>query len=172
MRHLIAASGAVAALAIACAAQAQPHVEPQGQQTPRAFLFSAIQGDNAEIRLGRLAQGRGATPRVRNFGHVLEQDHADARRRAASVAHVMGMTAPTTVTPDAQNEYARLHSLRGRAFDQEFATYMVQDHQKDIADFQAQASGRGPVATLARNSLPTLQRHLDMAQRIETSSRR
>jgi hypothetical protein len=44
--------------------------------------------------------------------------------------------------------------------------FMVSDHRRDVARFRDRANGRGPVANLARDTLPLLQHHLDTAIRL------
>lgn len=69
--------------------------------------------------------------------------------------------------PKARQERTKLEKMHGVAFDQEFARYMVSDHQKDIAKFDAEAkTGDGPVAQLASQQSPTLRKHLGIAQRL------
>ena len=128
------------------------------------FLRQTIQGDNSEIQLGQLAESQGASQGVKDFGRTLEQDHAQARDQAAQVAKQVGVTPPQTMMPEAKQEKAKLSRLHGAAFDREFARYMVDDHKKDIRKFEQQAAGRGPTAQLARQTLPTLKKHLKMAE--------
>jgi putative membrane protein len=136
-------------------------------ESPKDFISDAIIGDNSEIMLGRVAERSGASPQVRDFGHVLVKDHTKAKREASAVARRLGVTPPTRSSAAADAEYAKLHILSGVSFDREFSGYMVRDHQQDIADFQAEADGdTGPAGALARKQLPTLHKHLDMAQSI------
>jgi putative membrane protein len=136
---------------------------PAGAATPAHFLHDAIQGDNSEMTLGAMAADRGASMGVRQFGRQLQRDHADARRDAVGVARSLGVSVPADMTPEARSERIRLQRLSGRAFDREFARYMVQDHRMDIAKFEQQAAGRGAAAALAQRTLPTLRSHLRMA---------
>jgi len=132
---------------------------------PAAFLQHAIQGDNSEVRLGRLIARQGASPQVRSFGRTLTSDHSLARSQAATVARRIGVRAPTWMAPEARTEYAKLSHMRGRAFDWEVRRYMINDHRKDIAAFEAQARARDPrTAHLARMQLPTLRKHLRIAE--------
>jgi putative membrane protein len=144
-----------AALAVPAAAAAAP---------PARFLHDAIQGDNSEITLGAVAQARGASPGVRQFGARLQSDHANARREAVMLARSLGVPAPNDIAPEARRELRLLQRLHGPAFDREFARYMVEDHRTDIDKFRVQAAGRGPTADLARRTIPTLQTHLQMAR--------
>ena len=139
--------------------------------TDQAFLKKAIEGDNSEVQLGLLAEKNAATPEGKAFGATLEGDHGKARIEAVKLADQMGMTAPSAATPEAMQEMEKLKQMHGPAFDKEFADYMVKDHKKDIADFKEEAeSGDGPVARMARMSIPTLQKHLDMAQTLANNS--
>jgi putative membrane protein len=134
---------------------------------PAQFLQHAIKGDNSEVRLGRLISHLGASAQVRRFGATLTSDHSLARSQAAALARRMGVRPPTAMTPEARAEYAKLSHLRGRAFDREVRRYMINDHEKDIADFQSQARGGDRrTADLARMQLPTLRKHLHIAESI------
>ena len=129
------------------------------------FLHDAIQGDNSETRLGALIAAHGSSAAVRSFGRTLERDHSAAKVQAAAVARRMHVPVPSSMMPEARSEYAKLERLRGRAFDREVRRYMINDHQKDIADFEKQArKGERQTASLARAQLPVLRKHLRIAE--------
>jgi putative membrane protein len=129
------------------------------------FLHDAIQGDNSESRLGLLIASHGSSAAVRTFGRTLASDHSTARVQAAAVARRMHVSVPTSMMPEARAEYGKLQRLRGREFDREVKSYMIQDHQKDISEFQDQArSGDRQTAALARAQLPFLRKHLRIAE--------
>lgn len=134
--------------------------------TTDEFLTNAIKGDNSEARLGRLATERGASSGTRSFGRMLERDHGAARKEALPLARRHHVTPPTAMADEAQKEYRKLEALRGRDFDREFARYMVDDHKKDIADFEKEVRSGDPgdVRALARKTLPVLRKHLKTAQ--------
>ena len=132
---------------------------------PATFLTNAIQGDNSEIHLGHLISARGSSQEVRSFGDMLVSDHSQGRTQAAGVAHQLGVPVSDSIPAEARAEYGKLQHLRGPMFDREVRRYMIHDHQMDIAAFEAQAHGSDkPTATLARSQLPTLRKHLHMAQ--------
>ncbi|CDX28689.1 putative outer membrane protein [Mesorhizobium sp. ORS 3359] len=131
------------------------------------FLKDAIKGDNSEVMLGKLAQKNGGKA-VKSFGHTLQKDHAKAKRQAAALARKLGVDVPGDLTDEAIQEQQKLQGLSGAAFDNEFAPYMVSDHQKDVSEFEDEAkSGQGDVANLAKKTLPTLRKHLKLAQSLE-----
>jgi uncharacterized protein (DUF305 family) len=67
-----------------------------------------------------------------------------------------------------QRSYDKLSGMTGTDFDKEFVNHMIQDHQKDIADFTKEADAKdGKVSDLAAKQLPTLKKHLAMAQALQ-----
>jgi putative membrane protein len=136
-------------------------------KTDAEFITDAIIGSNSEIALGKLAKQMGSTKAVRNFGQTLIADHGKARKSALALAPKLGVQPSSELKPAAQQELDKLKALSGPAFDQEFASYMVDDHQKDIAEFQEEAGmTASPATAFAKKTLPTLQKHLELAQAI------
>lgn len=134
----------------------------------KQFITNAIKGDISEVTLGNLAAQKGATAGVRSFGQTLVVDHDKAKQQAIAVAKELGVTPPTTMMPEAKTEYDKLSGMKGAAFDKEFVSFMVQDHQKDIADFQDQVkTGDKATAALAKKQLPVLEKHLKIAESLE-----
>jgi len=154
-------------LALAGAALLAGSAAAQSGKDPRDFMRDALQGDNSEVRLGALAAAQGASPEARRFGRMLQTDHARAKQQALPVARRLGLRPTPEMAPEARDELQKLRGMRGRDFDREFARYMVDDHQKDIAEFRDQSQGRGPTARLAAKTLPALEHHLQMAQDLQ-----
>jgi len=132
------------------------------------FMQKAIAGNLAEIKVGQLAQQKGATEGVRQFGTVLEEDHSKANQQAMTAASSMGVTPPAAPTPKQQAEYQKLASLSGTEFDKAFVKAMVKDHKKDIAEYKKEAKGtNSPAASYAQEILPDLHKHLQLAETLE-----
>ena len=189
MTKPMVAIGFAAALALAGAAQAQTSM-PQGtnpaskstaaqpgmqgkagmqkaSKADQAFMKEAIQGDLAEVKMGQLAQQKGQSEDVKQFGQTLQQDHGQNLQQAQQVAQQMGMTPPTQPTAQQTKTYERLSKMSGAQFDKQFAKDMVSDHKKDISKFKTEAKKQGPSGQFAQQTLPTLQKHLQTAQSIE-----
>lgn len=129
------------------------------------FLTDAIKGDNGMIALGQLAQQKGGTDAVKNFGQTLETDHAAGKQQASDLAQQAGMAVPTGMTDMATQAKQKLAGLSGAAFDKAFIPMMIDDHTKDIAKFENQAQSSDiQTAQLAQQTLPTLRKHLQIAQ--------
>jgi len=135
------------------------------------FIKDAIQGDNAEIKMGQLAQQNASSQGVKDFGKTLETDHRQAKTEAEGVAQQLGVTPPSDVKPDAQTTYDQLSKMSGASFDKAFVQHMVADHKKDIAEFRKEANAKsGPASNLAAEQLPTLEKHLQIAEKLQNGS--
>jgi putative membrane protein len=137
--------------------------------TDRQFLMTAIQGDLAEVQVGKLAQEKAQSQDVKQFAQTLQQDHSENLQKARQLAQESNIQAPSEPNAEQQQEYQRLSKLSGQEFDQQFAQSMVKDHKETISQFQKQAQGRGMVARFAQQSLPTLQKHLQTSQSLGSS---
>jgi putative membrane protein len=138
--------------------------------TPAAvFLTDAMKGDNSEVKVGKLAQEKGASQGVKDFGKMLADDHGKHKDQLAKVA--MAMNVPTTdeTKPEADALYGKLQGLSGADFDKAFIAGMIEDHQKDIDKYQQEANSGDPaqVTDLAKQTLPTLKKHFQTAQSLQ-----
>jgi putative membrane protein len=134
-------------------------------KSDKQFLSDAIKGDNSEITLGQLAAQKGASDGVRSFGQTLINDHRKAKAEAAALAAELEVNVSNGIADGAQQEFDKLQHLAGPAFDEEFVSFMMSDHEKAVIDFKEKAAeGNRPVTELAAKTLPTLQKHLQLAQ--------
>jgi putative membrane protein len=132
------------------------------------FLQDAIQGSLAEVQMGQLAQQNGSAEDVKAFGQTLITDHSKSMDDASALAKSINVEVPTEPKAEARQEYEKLQGLKGAEFDKEFAEHMVMDHQKEIEKFKEQAAGGSDeVAQFAKQTLPVLNTHLDLAKKLE-----
>ena len=133
-----------------------------------AFLTDAIQGNLSEISIGELAQKNGGSEGVKSFGQMLVEDHSAANEKAMSLAKAHNVTPPNEPKAESKRLHDQLAKLSGEQFDKEFAKAMVDDHKNDIKEFEAQAKGTDDVASFAKDTLPTLHKHLQTAQSLKS----
>jgi putative membrane protein len=101
---------------------------------------------------------------VKSLSRRLIDDHSKGNRELEALAKRKGVSLPPD---DAKMVYSMpLASKSGAEFDREFAQTAVEDHEKDIAEFEKEArSGSDPdVKNWAQQTLPTLRAHLAAAQ--------
>ena len=140
------------------------------QDSPDAkFLTDAVRGDVAEVKMGELAQQRGTSEAVREFGKMLVEDHSSAMKKTAELAKDLNVIPPAQPSAEQMQKHDALARLSGAEFDRQFAAEMVKGHQEEIAKYEKQAaSGDSKVAELAEDLLPVLKEHLMAAQRLQS----
>lgn len=156
------------ALGIALAAGLSTAALAKASDTAHAFLKKAMEGDNSEIMLGKLAAAQGGNDATKQYGQMLQDDHFMLLQKTEKVASNMNIPADDMPLAKAEKERDKLMDLHGAAFDREFAAYMVKDHRKDIADFRRASHMSGPVGHLAQEALPVLQKHLRKAEQLKS----
>jgi len=136
-----------------------------------SFLTDTIETNNDEIKLGQLAADKASAKTVRDYGAMLVSDHTAANAAASQLATSMAVAVPSATTPEADAEYAKLQGLKGADFDKEFLMHMADGHAKAIDKFNQEAASTdpAPVTDFAKQTLPTLQKHLDTAKSLQTS---
>jgi putative membrane protein len=146
--------------ALLCSVSGAPAAETASQM----FITKAIQGNLAEVKVGQLAQQKGQSQEAKTYGQTLQKDHSEANQKAMQVARQMGVTPPTEPNAEQKAMYDKLSKLSGAAFDREFAEGMIEDHQKDIKEFETESKMNDAAGMYAKETLPTLQKHLQMAE--------
>jgi putative membrane protein len=154
----------VGVLALALAPQFASGAAPD---SAKDFVADAIKGDNSEIMMGQLAEQHGGSQGVRAFGQTLVTDHGKAKADMVKLAASMNVTPSADPKPEAKKEYDRLAKLSGAEFDREFIKGMVEDHRKDVAAFEKEAKAGHAASKIAADQLPTLKKHLEMAENLE-----
>ncbi|MFO1397392.1 MAG: DUF4142 domain-containing protein [Burkholderiales bacterium] len=137
----------------------------------RKFVQEAAEGSKAEVSGGQMAQSKGSSDSVKQFGQRMATDHQKAYDQLSQIASSKGVTVPTEPSKAHQRDAAKLEKLSGNDFDREYAKQMVSDHKKDVSEFRKQAkSAKDPdVRNFAATTLPTLEEHLKMAQDMEST---
>lgn len=133
------------------------------------FLTDVIQTNNAEIKFGQAAQDMGSTQDVKDFGKMLVDDHTKANDQAKQLAMALNVPVPEGTTPEADSELKMATGMSGAGFDKDFLADMVKGHQKAIDTFQQEADSSDPaqVTDFAKQTLPTLKKHLQTAQSLQ-----
>ncbi len=105
------------------------------------FLREAGQGGMFEIQAGKLAAQKGNSEDVKQFGQMMVTDHTKLNEQMSPVLVEAGVKPPTSLPGKEKKELAKLQGLSGDAFDKEYITAMLKDHEEDKKDFQTEATG-------------------------------
>ena len=134
------------------------------------FLKKAIEGNFAEVSMGELAQKHGQSDAVKSSGRMLSTDHAAANQKALNAAQALGMNSPGGPNAKQKADHDKMSKMTGAGFDKMFATHMVADHQKDIAEYKKASKSKDAAGEYASGQIDTLQKHLDTAKSLKAGN--
>jgi len=137
----------------------------------KSFVEKAAVGGLAEVQMGKMAQQKGSSDQVKQFGSRMVEDHSKANDELKQVASSKGITLPTDLDAKHKSKMEKMQKLSGAQFDRAYMDDMVSDHKQDVADFKKEAnSGKdSDIKAFAAKTLPTLEDHLKMAQSTESA---
>jgi putative membrane protein len=133
------------------------------------FLVEAANGGMMEVQLGQLAQTKSSERQVKDFGALMARDHGEGGEKLKTLAVSKNITLPDSISAGQQKEKEKLQKKKGKEFDRAYINMMVNDHKKDIREFEKTANNatNSDIKAFARNSLPMLYMHLDSAKNIQ-----
>ncbi|HEU4889620.1 MAG TPA: DUF4142 domain-containing protein [Thermoanaerobaculia bacterium] len=132
----------------------------------KEFVAMAGMGGLAEVQMGNLALQKASSADVKAFAQRMVTDHSKANAELAQFATAKGLALPTELADAPKAGYEHLNGLSGAEFDKAYMQHMVEDHEKDVAEFD-KASTSATDADLkawAGKTLPTLKEHLELAK--------
>jgi len=163
MMAAVAVAGLLAVLAPAFAANNKDNMPKDTK-----FAKEAAAGGLMEVTLGELATKNAASQAVKDFGQRMVDDHGKANQQLKELAAQKGISLPTALPAAMRQEHKKLAAASGAAFDRMYMSDMVKDHEKDVKEFEMQATkGTDPaLRSFAEQTLPTLREHLDLAKKV------
>jgi len=132
----------------------------------KAFAEKAAIGGMAEVQMGKMAQQKGSSDQVKQFGGRMVDDHSKANDELKQIASAKGIALPTDLDAKHKSKMDKMEKLSGAQFDRAYMDDMVADHKEDVAEFKKEASSGkdSDLKAFAAKTLPTLEDHLKMAQ--------
>ena len=120
----------------------------------KTFMKKAAKGGMMEVAMGKMAEQNAQSEDVKSFGKRMVADHGKANDELKSIASKKGVQLPS-----------KEHTGKWTS-DKAYMDMMVQDHEKDLAEFKEEAhSGSDPdVKKFAEDTAKIVQQHLDLAK--------
>ncbi len=133
--------------------------------TANSFFEIAAQGGKAEVEAGQLAESKGTSAEVREFGAMMVEHHGAANRKLEDLAKAKGITLPTTPSKAQLDSIKALQSKKGARFDQDYLAEQIKAHEETVQLLKSEiAAGQDADAkAFAREMLPTVESHLRKA---------
>ena len=123
----------------------------------KTFIMNAAKGGMMEVEWGKWAAQNAQNADVKKFGNQMVADHSKANNQ------LMGLAAKKGVKIKAEKVKGKWTS------DKDYMDMMVKDHQKDWAEFDAEAkNGSDPdLKKWAGDTAKMIKKHLDMAKKTQ-----
>ena len=139
------------------------------EKMDRDFVMKAAGGGMMEVELGNIAQQNAASQRVKDFGAMMVRDHSKANDELKAFASKRNLMLNTdSLMALHKSHIDAMKNKTGAAFDKAYMSMMLDDHKKDVAEFEkaSKMCKDQECQGWAGKTLPTLQTHLDSAQAI------
>lgn len=138
----------------------------QSDSPDKQFVLAAADGGMLEVKLGELASKKAVSPKCKNFGKTMINDHTKVNGELKALAKKKQVTIPAQLSSAKQQMYDSLNATSGENFDMLYMNMMIASHEETIGLFQTESSG-GQDADLkkwADSKIPALKHHLEMAK--------
>jgi putative membrane protein len=138
--------------------------QPVSLTTDSSFMQLAGSVGLLQVKLGQLAEKKGTSPAVVEFGKRMVTDYSKANEELAAAAKQAAFPAPVLLR-EHQRIADRFARMGRGSFDKNYMAEMVKYHGEEADLFRREAEG-GRVASLkqlASRMLPTSQQHLALA---------
>jgi putative membrane protein len=134
------------------------------------FVNNAAKGGTTEVQLGHLAAQKSKNPEVQRFASRMVRDHSKIDVKLTALASSKGVQLPDGKGLMNDATYLELKVLSGKEFDKAYVKAMVADHKDDVSSFEKQsADAQDPdVKSFAARTLPMLQEHLNIIEKIQS----
>jgi putative membrane protein len=146
-----------------------PVVALAADNPDESFFKDAAQAGMAEVAAGHLAQSKGTSQAVKDFGAMMVKDHSAANAKLKKIAMAKGIELPDkpSLTQRAMNKKTDLHST-GSSFDTDYIQEQIKAHKDTVDLLQKEIdSGKDPDAKMfAAETLPKVKAHLDKIDKI------
>jgi putative membrane protein len=134
-----------------------------------AWIKKAVQGGMAEVEMGKLATQKAHNPEVKRFAQHMVDDHSKVNDALTMIATDKGVIPPSQLDAKHMAKKKELMQAEGREFDKKYMEAQVQGHKEMIALFEQGAKNKdAKLKKFAKETLPNLKKHLQMAQNVQT----
>jgi putative membrane protein len=137
------------------------------QMTAQDFVTKAASGGMYEVQSSQFVLDQAeASDDVDAFAQHMVQDHKKANDQLKALAQKQNLTVPADLQPEQQQMMDKLQSAEDPG--KTYAEEQLKAHKETVALFQQYAEqGDDPqLQQFAAQTLPTLQEHLEMAQKL------
>jgi len=140
-----------------------------GQVSTDAFVTNAAISDMYEIQAGQIAQKKGQSAGVKDFGKMMVTDHTAMTNQMKPLITAAGKTAPTGLDERRKGMIDNLNAAPAADFDKTYLAQQEAAHGEALTLMQGYAD-HGDDAGLkaaAGKAVPKVQAHLDQVKKLQ-----
>ncbi len=139
------------------ALMASPLAVLAGLLPDASFYKKAAEGGMFEVDAGKMAQDKGASQGVKDFGAMMVKDHSAANDKLKSIAAAKSVDLPSSSSVGQMATKAKLDVLSGDTFDKSYIKSQLKAHRETIALFRKEST-TGQDSTPRRSPKPPCPR--------------
>lgn len=138
--------------------------QPKSLASDSVFIQRASSAGLLQVKLGKLAEKKGTSTSVAEFGKRMVTDYSKANEELKAAAKGAGFPGPVLLRQD-QQIFDRFNGIGRSSFDRAYMSEMVKQHSDEVRLFQRESdSGRvQSLKQVASRMLPDLQQRLTLA---------
>ncbi|PQP04381.1 MULTISPECIES: DUF4142 domain-containing protein [Pseudomonas] len=144
--------------------------------TSNDFVDDAAAGGIAEVETSKLALEKSSSADIKAFAKMMITDHSKANEELAALAKKHDIEVPDSTTLVKQAK-EKILDLRDESFDAAYANNQVKAHEETIERFKKEANtvtddrvkGATELKAFAQKMLPALEKHLEMAKKLQAA---
>jgi putative membrane protein len=155
----------VGGLTPAFAQQPAAAQQPNSLALDSLFIHKAGSAGLLQVKLGKLAEKKGSSPAVVEFGKRMVTHYSKANEELKAAAKQAAFPAPALVRQD-QQTFDRFNRMSRSSFDKAYMAEVVELQSEEMRLFRQQAAG-GRVQSLrqlASRTLPGIEQRLSLAR--------
>ena len=147
-------------------------------QAPNDAQIAAIvvTANQVDVDAGKLAESKGASADVRDFGKQMVTDHTAVNKQATDLAKKLKLTPEDNATSkslkaEGDKNLAELKKLSGAAFDKAYIDHEIAYHEQVIGAIKSTLipnAKNAELKQLLETGLPLFEGHLEHAKQIQS----
>lgn len=141
-------------------------------QTVEGFATNAAISDMYEIEAGKLAQEKGQSQAVKDFGAMMVKDHTASSTEMKPLATAAGQTPPAEMDERRKGLVDNLRAASGADFDRTYISQQIAAHEEalNLLNGFAQDGGDAGLKAFAAKAAPVVQKHLEQVRGMENTA--
>ncbi|HPH90512.1 MAG TPA: DUF4142 domain-containing protein [Ferruginibacter sp.] len=119
-----------------------------------------------EVEMGKLALQNASSPKVKEYAQMMIDEHTKANNELMEAARTKNITLPAGLSDKCQKKFGELSEKKGKDFDKEYMSAMVDDHEEvlDVLNKQAENGNDADLKAWAQSKVGGIKQHLETAK--------